>query len=177
MRNTVPALPAIAKTGLVVTGLAMAGLFMAGLVMTGFGGVAFGAGPAGARGTWAERTWVEGEEAGNCANPDGALDDAAFVITTEPAAGARVASGFDVRGCSRTFESNVQWKLLGRDGSTLASGNARGGGVDGPAPFAFTVPFEVNERQIGHLEVADEDASDGEGFPPGRTVVPLVLNP
>jgi hypothetical protein len=31
--------------------------------------------------------------------------------------------------------------------------------------------------QVGHLEVFEEDASDGEGFPPGRTILPLVLKP
>lgn len=121
--------------------------------------------------------WVAGEEADNCANDDGAFDEAAFVIATEPEAGERVESGFAVKGCSRTFESNVNWKLIARDGAQLASGNTQGGGVDGPGEFSFTVPYSVDARQIGHLEVFEEDVSDGEGFPPGRTVVPLVLMP
>lgn len=112
-----------------------------------------------------------------CGNADGALDDAAFVIATAPAAGARVSSGFAVAGCSRTFESTVVWRLHARNGGLLAQGTATGGGVDGPGPFAFEVPFSVAERQIGTLEVFEEDASDGEGFPPGRTVLPLVLQP
>ena len=77
-------------------------------------------------------SWVQGEEADNCANDDGAFDEASFVVATKPEAGARVESGFAVKGCSRTFEGDVQWKLLGRDGSVLASGNTQGGGVDGP---------------------------------------------
>ena len=113
----------------------------------------------------------------NCTNADGAFNDAAFVVTTDPVAGARVSGGFGVTGCSRTFESTVVWRLLARDGSVLAEGTTQGGGVDGPGGFAFTIPFAVTERQIGHLEVFEEDASDGEGFPPGRTVVPLVLLP
>lgn len=80
-------------------------------------------------------------------------------------------------GCSRTFESTVVWKLKARDGAELASGHATGGGVDGPGPFSFTVAYTVAERQIGHLEVYEEDASDGEGNPPGRNVIPLVLAP
>lgn len=111
----------------------------------------------------------------NCENDDGALDDAAFVIVTSPRAGDRVRSGFGVSGCSRTFESNVQWKLIGADGSELAGGNTQGGGVDGAGTFDFDVTYEVGERQVGHLEVMGEDASDGEGNPPGRTVLPLVL--
>ena len=103
------------------------------------------------------------------------LPDAALVIVNSPAGGEEVANGFTVRGCSRTFESNVQWRLLDREGEELASGFAMGGGVDGPAPFVFDVEYEVAERQIAHLEVFEEDASEGEGFPPPRAVVPLVI--
>jgi hypothetical protein len=122
-------------------------------------------------------SWVQGEEADNCANDDGAFDEASFVVATKPEAGARVESGFAVKGCSRTFEGDVQWKLLGRDGSVLASGNTQGGGVDGPGAFSFTVPYTVAGRQVGHLEVFEEDVSGGEGFPPGHTILPLVLRP
>jgi len=87
------------------------------------------AAPAAAMGSW-----IGGEEADNCANDDGAFNEA-------------------------------------------ASGNTQGGGVDGPGEFSFTVPYSVDTKQIGHLEVFAEDASDGEGVPPGRTVVPLVLTP
>lgn len=115
--------------------------------------------------------------AGACDLVDGSVSEAAFVIATTPPAGATVRPGFAVSGCSRTFESNVNWRLLGRDGGVLGEGFATGGGVDGPAPFAFTVDFAGTAPQIGHLEVFEVDASDGEGFPPGRTVLPLVLTP
>jgi hypothetical protein len=49
--------------------------------------------------------------------------------------------------------------------------------VDGHGPFSFVVAYQVNARQIGHLEVFEVDASDGEGRPPGRNVIPLVLQP
>jgi hypothetical protein len=52
-----------------------------------------------------------------------------------------------------------------------------GGGVDGPLPFAFTVEFSVAERQMAHLEVFEEDVSNGEVFTPPRDVVPVVLEP
>ena len=112
-----------------------------------------------------------------CSNADGAFDRASFVIVTTPRPGDRVASDFIVKGCSRTFESNVQWQLLARDGRILSRGFTTGGGVDGVAPFQFAVQFPTLERQIGHLEVYEVDASGGEGFPPGRTTIPLVLNP
>jgi hypothetical protein len=118
-----------------------------------------------------------GSGGGGCDRADGALDDASFVIATAPQPGARVSSGFNVEGCSRTFESTVVWRLFARDGAVLAEGFTSGGGVDGPGDFAFAVPFTVAERQLGRLEVFEEDASDGEGFPPGRTVLPLVLLP
>lgn len=112
-----------------------------------------------------------------CDAIDGAPGDAAFVIATTPLAGARVTSGFAVAGCSRTFESTVNWRLLARDGGVLGEGFATGGGIEGPAAFAFTVDFAVDAAQVGHLEVFEVDASDGEGFPPGRTILPLVLIP
>lgn len=112
-----------------------------------------------------------------CSNADGALTDAAFVFVASPHSGERVASGFTVRGCSRTFESTVNWKLKARDGTDLAAGHAQGGGVDGPGAFSFAVNFTVPERQIGHLEVYEEDASDGEGAPRPRNLIPLVLKP
>lgn len=112
-----------------------------------------------------------------CSNADGELTDASFVFVKSPHSGDRVSSGFTVSGCSRTFESTVVWKLKARDGSELAAGHTSGGGVDGFGPFSFAVSFTVAERQIGHLEVYEEDASDGEGHPPGRNVIPLVLQP
>ena len=112
-----------------------------------------------------------------CGGVSGGLPDSAFVIATQPVAGEQVESAFEVRGCSRTFESTVNWELRGRDGAVLDSGFTSGGGADGPAAFAFTVAYEIDERQIGTLDVFEVDASDGEGFPPGRTVLPLVLRP
>lgn len=112
-----------------------------------------------------------------CDPPDPVLAASAFVLVTEPSPGARVSSPLQVRGCSRTFESTVVFELRARDGDVLASGHATGGGVDGAGPFAFAVAFETPEAQLGHLAVFEVDASDGEGFPPGRTVIPLVLRP
>lgn len=113
--------------------------------------------------------------AGPCADTQGILARSAFVIVTRPAAGQAVAPSFAVEGCSRTFESEVSWRLVARDGHELASGTARGGGADGPAAFGFEVAAGETDAQLVHLEVFEVDASDGEGFPPGRTVLPLLL--
>jgi hypothetical protein len=113
-----------------------------------------------------------------CDDGDGALSDVAFVLVTSPQSGERVSSGFTVTGCSRTFESNVPWKLLDSSGTELASGATMGGGADGPGPFSFTVTYTTSERQIAALEVSEEDVSGGEGArKPVRNVVPLVLRP
>lgn len=112
-----------------------------------------------------------------CANSDGALTDAGFVFVTAPTSGSRVSPGFTVTGCSVSFESNVPWELLDRDGAVLAEGAATGGGVDGPAPFTFSVAYSVPARQIGVLVVKEDDPSDGEGRPPKDNRIPLVLQP
>jgi len=117
-------------------------------------------------------SWAQDD---SCADPSGVLAESAFVVVTAPVAGAEVDSGFAVSGCSRTFESTINWRLLEGHGREIASGFANGGGPDGPGAFRFTVDFEVSRSQLGHLEVFEVDASDGEGFPPGRTVLPLVL--
>ena len=120
----------------------------------------------------------ERPEAGSPCEPvDPVLAGSSFVLVTGPTAGARVSSPLEVEGCSRTFESNVVWELRARDGRTLASGHTSGGGVAGAGPFAFSTSFVVPGEQLGHLEVFEVDASGGEGFPPGRAVVPLVLVP
>ena len=106
-----------------------------------------------------------------------AVANSAFVFASTPSPGSTVTSGFQVSGCSQTFESNVNWKLLGRAGNLLASGHTTGGGVDGAAGFGFNVNYSISQPEVGHLEVFEDDASDGEGFPPGRTVIPLVLQP
>jgi hypothetical protein len=105
------------------------------------------------------------------------LTASSFVLVVEPQPGVQVKSPLEVRGCSRTFESNVVWRLHARDGSVLAAGHASGGGIDGAASFAFDVGFDVGSPQSGHLEVFEEDVSDGEGFAPPRSIVPVVLMP
>jgi hypothetical protein len=112
-----------------------------------------------------------------CSNSDEALTDKSFIFVSTPTSGTRVKSGFLVEGCSRTFESNVPWRLIDRDGNQLAAGATTGGGVDGFGMFSFAVHFSVASQQIGHLEVIEDDPSDGEGVPPVRNVIPLVLNP
>lgn len=112
-----------------------------------------------------------------CAALDSTMEASAFIVVTAPTQAARVRSPFRLRGCSRTFESNVVWELHARDGRLLASGHATGGGVDGPAPFDAGVEFTIAEPEVGRVVVFEIDASDGEGFPPPRVVFSVVLEP
>ncbi len=114
--------------------------------------------------------------AGSCESQN--LDQlGSFVFVTAPAPGAQLFSGFTVEGCSSTFESTVQWSLRDRAGAVLNSGFTMGGGVDGPERFSFTVEYDnpTGGLQVGTLHVFEEDVSDGEGFPPPRVVIPVVL--
>ena len=116
-----------------------------------------------------------GSESAVCANDDGALDNTPFVFVDAPRSGERVLNGFRVSGCSSTFEANVNWRLLARNGQVLATGFTQGGGSD-PGPFSFAVDYPLGARQVGQLEVY-EPTTTTEGFPPVKNVLPLVLEP
>jgi hypothetical protein len=115
------------------------------------------------------------QEADDCASNDGALNNAGFIFVEDPRSGERVSSGFEVRGCSSTFEASVNWRLRDRTGKVLASGVTQGGNLQ-PGSFEFTAEYSVAARQIGELEVFEPRVT-GEGFLPPRNVVPLVLQP
>ena len=112
-----------------------------------------------------------------CAALEPSLAESSFVLVQSPAAGQRAMSPMRLYGCSRTFESNVVWELRGRDGRLLSSGHTMGGGVSGAAAFETDIEFDISVPEVGRLEVFEEDMSDGEGFPPTRTVLPIVLAP
>ncbi|HSM18539.1 MAG TPA: Gmad2 immunoglobulin-like domain-containing protein, partial [Gemmatimonadales bacterium] len=83
-------------------------------------------------------------------NPiDPVLANSSFVAVIEPTAGLRASSPLQVRGCSRTFESNVVWELRSRDGRILATGHTSGGGVTEAAPFSLSVTFTVFTPELG----------------------------
>jgi hypothetical protein len=108
-----------------------------------------------------------------CSDKDGAPTNAAFVFVSSPISGQRVSSGFQVSGCSSTFEGTVVWRLVARDGHKLASGSAQGGSQS-PGPFSFAVDYTAPAREIGLLAVSAPLITN-EGFPPVRNVIPLVL--
>ena len=98
----------------------------------------------------------------------------AFVFVESPVSGEHVKSGFQVSGCSNTFEGTVNWRLRNRAGSELANGFAQGGSRE-PGAFSFSVQYgDVGARQVGRLEVYEPRLTT-EGFPPVRNVLPVVL--
>lgn len=112
-----------------------------------------------------------------CADLAPEAADSAFTFVANVRSGDILESGASIKGCSRTFESNVPWRLEDRAGNVIAESFAMGGGVDGPASYMFTVDYEVDEPQVGHLFVGGEDPSGGEGFPPVTNQIPVVLLP
>lgn len=110
-----------------------------------------------------------------CANLAPEAAEAAFVFAASPLPGTVLASGDTVVGCSRTFESHVDWLLLDREGNELVRDFTMGGGVDGPGSFEFTVEYTVTEPQMGTLVILAPDPSDGEGFPPSEHRIPVFL--
>lgn len=113
-------------------------------------------------------------DGGPCTGLDPVLAGSSFVLVSSPQAGERIASGTTIRGCSRTHEGNVAWRLVGRDGRELALGSASGGGLAGAAAFEFRVDFELALAERGSLELF-EPRTTTEGFPPPETVLPFVL--
>jgi hypothetical protein len=114
-------------------------------------------------------------EADVCANADGALTRTGFIFVQAPKSGERVSSGFEVTGCSSTFEASLNWRIRGREGETLGSGFTQGGSLE-PSSFKFTAEYSIAARQIAELEVYEPRVTT-EGFPASKDVVPLVLEP
>ena len=90
----------------------------------------------------------------------------AQVWIIDPAEGAQVASGFEVKGIGAFFEANVTWEL--RQGGKVVASSAKSGPVTAEecctmAPYSFTVDAPPGDYT---LVVTDEDASGGEGPAP-----------
>lgn len=86
----------------------------------------------------------------------------AFVFVEEPVPGQQVHAGFQVSGCSNSFEATYQWELLDRDGTELASGFGTatcGSGCVGT--FSFPIDYSVEEAGVGTLRVFTTSAEDG----------------
>lgn len=105
-----------------------------------------------------------------CADPPSGTD---LIFVTEPQPGQSVSSPFTVEGCSSTFEANVVWELVDRDGSTLAEGFTMGGTMGEADGFSVEVEYEVSEETIVTLRVYESSAEDGSELHVNS--IPLVL--
>lgn len=110
-----------------------------------------------------------------CAELEGG-EELAFIFVETPYVGEAVESGFEVSGCSNTFEAAYEWELLDQQGEQLVEdfGTADcGTGCVGD--FEFTVDYEVDDRQAGTLRVFTSSAQDGSEQ--SVNAIPVVLEP
>lgn len=107
----------------------------------------------------------ETEPAGDAARDPCAtagLEEVAFVFVTSPLPGDEAGDTVAVEGCANTFEANVQWRLLDRDGGELAAGHTTascGSGCVGDLSFEVEVP--AHDGRLVVLEVFESSAEDG----------------
>lgn len=96
-----------------------------------------------------------------CAEQEG-LAEQAFIFVTTPVPGEQVANPFTVRGCANTFEANVQWRLVDRDGAAVTEGHTTATcGTGCVGTFEFEVRYPEAEPRILTLEVYEASAEDG----------------
>lgn len=99
----------------------------------------------------------------------------AFIATTAPRAGQRVASGFHARGCANVFEAALSWRLADGQDTTIAEGFGMAScGTGCVGTFDLIVDYPArDEAEIGYLEVFASSADDGRPIHVNR--IPVVL--
>ncbi len=105
-------------------------------------------------------------------------EDVAPIIVESPTGLEPVASPIVVTGTANVFEANVLITVLGDVGQELVTTFATatcGTGCRGD--FEKAVAVRIPAEQAVTLVLAEEDASGGEGRPPYRVEIPLVLVP
>lgn len=111
------------------------------------------------------------------------------VAIEKPYSGQMVRDTFTVQGCSSTFETTVNWQLIGsasspnrmpddvRFGEVVASGNTSGGGGGEMKLFSFNIPTDQIKDGKYYLRVYERDESDGESrLKMSETYIPIVIN-
>ena len=83
-----------------------------------------------------------------------------FILVESPVPGETVSNPFSVSGISNTFEANVQYRLVGTDGTVLDEGfTTATAGTGTWGDFAFDSSFDAVGE--GTLEVFESSAQDG----------------
>lgn len=103
-------------------------------------------------------------------------EELAFIFVSEPRIGAEVTPGFEVAGCSNTFEASFQYELLDAEGEALASDFGMAScGTGCVGDLSFTVDYVIDEPQVGSLHVFTTSPKDGAEAE--LNVLPLRLQP
>jgi hypothetical protein len=96
------------------------------------------------------------------------------VAVYQPRPGATVTRDLQLTGAARTFEANVNWRLLDSTGREVASG-AFTGGSSGPLWGAFDTRIAVPTSVSGNVTLEVFEASAKDGSPQGVTQIPLTV--
>jgi hypothetical protein len=95
------------------------------------------------------------------------------VAVYQPRAGATVTRDLQLTGASRTFEANVNWRLLDSTGREVASGTFMGGA--GPLWGAFDTRIAIPTSVNGNVTLEVFEASARDGSPQGVVQIPLTV--
>jgi hypothetical protein len=96
------------------------------------------------------------------------------IIVDAPADGATVSSPVTITGQARTFEANVQLRILDEDGTAITETfTTAAEAAPELSPFSADVAFTVDVTQPGCIEVFESSAEDGE--PINIVQVPVTL--
>jgi spore germination protein GerM len=83
-------------------------------------------------------------------------------LVDSPASWQYVSSLIQVTGIARAFEATVDWALYDRDGTQLISGFVTASiGAPDWGGFSISIPYAVDELQVGTLQVWETSAKDG----------------
>jgi len=95
------------------------------------------------------------------------------VAVYQPRPGATVTRDLQITGAGRTFEANVNWRLLDSAGRAVASGTFMGG--SGPLWGTFDTRIAIPPSVSGNVTLEVFEASAKDGSPQGVTQIPLTV--
>jgi hypothetical protein len=96
------------------------------------------------------------------------------IAVYQPRPRATVTRDLQLTGAGRTFEANVNWRLLDSTGREVASG-AFTGGSNGPLWGPFDTHIAVPTSVGGNVTLEVFEASAKDGSPQGVTQIPLTV--
>lgn len=103
------------------------------------------------------------------------LEFAAAISVESPVHGGTTGNPLRVTGFAAVFEATFQYTLTDGDGLIIAEGIAMTNNGSGWGGFDFTIPYEVDQRQVGALIVWADSARDGSRIDVRE--YPVVLTP